>query len=99
MIQVRTKKTTTTSLSFHASLMGLCHDCVYSPHCALKTPSSVVFDCEEYDSLPINKKKMVAHHDDRNLSNLIGLCANCDHAKTCVLRQPESVIFNCEHYQ
>lgn len=99
MSPVRTKKQPIMTLPFPANLMGLCPDCVHSTSCALKTPLSVVFHCEEYDSLPINKKKMVQHPELPYPANLIGLCAHCDHAKTCVLRQPESVIFNCEHYQ
>jgi len=100
MTQVRIKKTIAEELPFPANLMGLCPDCIHTTNCALKTPLTVVFQCEEYDSfLPTKEKKMTQHPNLPYPSNLIGLCTNCDHVKTCVLRQPESVIFNCEHYQ
>lgn len=100
MTQVRIKKTIAKELPFPANLMGLCPDCIHSSNCVLKTPLTVVFQCEEYDSfLPTKEKKITQQSDLPYPSNLIGLCTNCDHVKTCVLRQPESVIFNCEHYQ
>ncbi len=87
---------------------GLCSNCSNVYDCVfLRNTSKVVFQCEEYIEVRVEKprkslnvlEKCSSLKDSCDSEKYKGLCINCEHRENCGLSSTEGGVWHCEEYR